>query len=222
MLTPSATKLTFFTPVPTAKTQLFIHNTTQHPKLVPKLSRDVLNAKICILYMKTDPEVIKLFPCSTQMSKKIILLINVKMPTIVGILTFICMINTTSERLKARNFICLYFNFYEQLKFCAQSSYARKKFYNLGAWTMHTTCHRYYPLAVLCLTSRHNGYETSINNINIQQRIRLVNPFMLNKIPLSIGPAHFHFKGCWMVFFHFNSNLGKTICKPTVETLIKI
>ena len=34
---------------------------------------------------------------------EIILLINVKMPTIVGILTFICMINTTSEILKPRN-----------------------------------------------------------------------------------------------------------------------
>ena len=38
------------------------------------------------------PEVIKLFPCSTQLSAKFILLINVKMPTIVGILTFISMI----------------------------------------------------------------------------------------------------------------------------------
>ena len=34
------------------------------------------------------PEVIKLFPCSTQLSMKVFLLINVKMPTIVGILTF--------------------------------------------------------------------------------------------------------------------------------------
>ena len=33
---------------------------------------------------------------------KLILLIIVKMPTIVGILTFICRINTTSESLKAR------------------------------------------------------------------------------------------------------------------------
>ena len=56
------------------------------------------------------------------------------MPTIVGILTFIIMINTTSERLKAINFfICQYFSFYEQLKFRAQLSWARKKFYNLGA-----------------------------------------------------------------------------------------
>ena len=34
------------------------------------------------------PEVIKLFSCSTQLSTKFLLLINVKMPTIVGILTF--------------------------------------------------------------------------------------------------------------------------------------
>ena len=34
------------------------------------------------------PEVIKLFPCSAQLSMKFFLLINVKMPTIVGFLTF--------------------------------------------------------------------------------------------------------------------------------------
>ena len=34
------------------------------------------------------PEVIKLFSCSTQLSMKFFLLLNVKMPTIVGILTF--------------------------------------------------------------------------------------------------------------------------------------
>ena len=48
---------------------------------------------------------------------------NVKMPTSVGILTFISILNTTSERLKARNiFICRYFSFYEQLKFRDQLS----------------------------------------------------------------------------------------------------
>ena len=68
-------------------------------------------------------EVIKHFSYSTQLSTKFILLINVKMPTIVGILTFISMIKTTSERLKARNFfICRNFSFYEQLKFHAQLS----------------------------------------------------------------------------------------------------
>ena len=41
------------------------------------------------------PEVIKRFSYSTQLSTKFILLINVKMPTIVGILTFMSMINTS-------------------------------------------------------------------------------------------------------------------------------
>ena len=71
----------------------------------------------------SGPEVIKLFSYSTQLSTKFILLINVKMPTDVGILTIISMINTTSEslRLKARNFFsCRYLSFYKQLKFLAQ------------------------------------------------------------------------------------------------------
>ena len=72
--------------------------------------------------MKPGPEVMKRFPCSTQLSTKFTMLINVKMPTIVGILTFISMINATSERLKARNSICRYFSFYEQLKFRVQLS----------------------------------------------------------------------------------------------------
>ena len=55
---------------------------------------------------------------------KLIMLINVKMPTIVGILTFISMINTTSERLKARKVYFLTFSMscYEQLEFHSQLS----------------------------------------------------------------------------------------------------
>ena len=45
----------------------------------------------------TWPEVIKLFSCSTQLSMKFILLINVRMPTKVGILILISKINTTYE-----------------------------------------------------------------------------------------------------------------------------
>ena len=41
--------------------------------------------------------------CATQAHIKFILLINVKMPTIVGILTFISRINTISESLTARS-----------------------------------------------------------------------------------------------------------------------
>ena len=40
------------------------------------------------------------------------------MPTIVGILTFINMINTIPDRLKAINFFWRYLSFYEQLKSC--------------------------------------------------------------------------------------------------------
>ena len=42
---------------------------------------------------KPGPEVIKHFSCSTQLRLKFILLINVKMPTIVGILAFMSSIN---------------------------------------------------------------------------------------------------------------------------------
>ena len=90
-----------------------------HPDLIVcSFMENSIDVKI--VYLTSGPEVIKLFPCSTQLCTKFILLINVKMPTI---LTFISMVNTTSERLKARNFfICQYFSFYEQLKFRAQLS----------------------------------------------------------------------------------------------------
>ena len=61
-------------------------------------------SQIIKMYIETyweasGPKIIKLIPCSTQLSTKFILLINVQMPTIVGILTLISMINTTSEKL---------------------------------------------------------------------------------------------------------------------------
>ena len=40
-------------------------------------------------FAKPGPKVIKLFSCSAQLSMKFYLLINVKMPTIVGILIFL-------------------------------------------------------------------------------------------------------------------------------------
>ena len=73
--------------------------------------------------LRPGPEVIKLFACSTQLSMKFIMLINVKMPTSVVILIFMSMINTTSEHLKARKvFIFKHFRFYEHFKFHAQLS----------------------------------------------------------------------------------------------------
>ena len=55
-------------------------------------------------------------------------LINVKIPTIVGILTFISIIiSTTSEILKARNFFTCHLYLYEQLKFCVLVKLSMKK-----------------------------------------------------------------------------------------------
>ena len=69
----------------------------------------------------SGPEVIKLFSCSAQLRLKFILLINVKMPTIVGILTFISRINYRFRRSKPSISIYLdYFSNYEVLKFQAQ------------------------------------------------------------------------------------------------------
>ena len=60
-------------------------------------------------------------------SLKFIMLVNVKMPTIVGTKTCISMINATSESLKARKvFIFQHFRFYEQFRFHAQLSLALK------------------------------------------------------------------------------------------------
>ena len=55
-------------------------------------------------------EVIKLFSCSAQLRLKFILLINVKMPTVVGILTFISRINYRLWRYKPS--ISIYFGLF--------------------------------------------------------------------------------------------------------------
>ena len=58
--------------------------------------------------IRSGPEVIKLFTCSTQLSMEVFLLINVKMPTIVGILTFMSGKNSIfglSESEKKLNFL---------------------------------------------------------------------------------------------------------------------
>ena len=90
------------------------------------------------------PEVIKHFSCSTQLSMKFFLLINIKMPTIVGILTFMSGKNSIlgfSEPIQSWIYWYMYFYTYEHLKFHAKLSWARKKFYNLGAWSkVSTSC----------------------------------------------------------------------------------
>ena len=52
---------------------------------------------------RSGPEVIKLFSCSTQLSMKFSPLINVKMPTIVGILTFMSEKNSILDLSEPKN-----------------------------------------------------------------------------------------------------------------------
>ena len=72
--------------------------------------------QLCVLLLKGRSictfvsEVIKLFSRSTQPSMKFIPLTNVKMPTIVGILTFISRINTPSECIKHVNQVNIFFS----------------------------------------------------------------------------------------------------------------
>ena len=93
---------------------------TRDPSVSSQALYYTLNLCLIKVYNGPGPKVIKLFSYSTQLSTKFILLLNVKMTTIVRILTFISIIKTTSERLKGRNFfICRYFSLYEQLKSCS-------------------------------------------------------------------------------------------------------
>ena len=72
---------------------------------------------------KTWPKGYKTFPMLNSAEHEIYPAHNVKMPTIVDILTFISMINTIFESLKAiKVLIFQYFWFYEQLKIHAQLS----------------------------------------------------------------------------------------------------
>ena len=67
----------------------------------------------------SGPKVIKLVSCSSQLRLKFILLINVKMPTIVGILTFITSFGGLNLKFQ---FIWTISSFYELFKIYAQLS----------------------------------------------------------------------------------------------------
>ena len=64
-------------------------NTFQQKSRVEIDSLLQLSLSTTTLLANPGPKVIKLFSCSTQLRLKFVLLINFKMPTIVGILTFI-------------------------------------------------------------------------------------------------------------------------------------
>ena len=70
------------------------------PRYIKKIKKSFRNIILRVsetVGLRPGPEDIKHFSYSTQLSTKFILLINVKMPTIVGILTFVSMINTTRD-----------------------------------------------------------------------------------------------------------------------------
>ena len=74
------------------------------------------------------------------------LLINVKMPTIVGILTFMSRKNSLLHLSEPdKSWISWYFYTYEHLKFHAQLSWAQKKFYNLRPWSYRRFFSSYFP-----------------------------------------------------------------------------
>ena len=78
----------------------------------------------------TRPEVIKHFPCSTQLSMKFILLINLKLPTISN--SFLHEILSANKYENAN--YCWHFHINMQRKFNAPLSWVWKKFYNLVTW----------------------------------------------------------------------------------------
>ena len=65
-------------------------------RLLPRIVNQIYVPASINVNMGLGPEVIKLFSYSTQLSMKLIQLINVKMPTFDVILTFISIINTTA------------------------------------------------------------------------------------------------------------------------------
>ena len=66
--------------------------------LLEKILSEALSLRVSKQFgSRSGPKDIKLFLCSTQLRTKFILFINVKMPTIVVILTFISMINDLKQ-----------------------------------------------------------------------------------------------------------------------------
>ena len=86
--------------------------------------------------LTAGPEVIKGFSCSTQLSMKFVLLMNLKLLAIAN--SFLLNIpeheNFSANKYENAN-CCWHFHIYYQRKFHAQLSWAWKKFYNLGGWS---------------------------------------------------------------------------------------
>ena len=112
------------------------HMLTMNPKVSP----------VQLQSMLTETQGYKTILCSTQLSMKFILLINVKM---VGILTFISRINTASESLKARKiYIFQHFSF-RAVKISGSVEY-EKSYITLGEVLMYHNIyiHGYFRISI--------------------------------------------------------------------------
>ena len=104
-------------------------------------SKGFVQCSLCRTHLCSIHHLVEILPCwakktfsnSTQLSTEFILLINVKMPTIIGILTFISMINTTSDRLKLKQETSLFVSSWVEISCSFELS--MKKFCNLRAWS---------------------------------------------------------------------------------------
>ena len=84
---------------------------------------------------RPGPEVRKLFSCSTQLSMKFVLFINLKILTKVLNFFHAQLSWASSAELSMKKVLFFwYFYLYDQVKFHAELSWAWKKFYNFGAW----------------------------------------------------------------------------------------
>ena len=100
-----------------------IYSCFKFSSLFCKINLKIADNEESLITSEPGPKVIKLFSCSTQLSMKFILLINVKMATIVAILTLINRINSRLWSFKPENSIDFgNFNSYEKFKFQAQLS----------------------------------------------------------------------------------------------------
>ena len=93
--------------------------------------------------LRPGPKVIKLFSCSTQLSMTFSLLINMKMPTNVGIFYYLQAEKISSSAKVSKNTTIqqLYISSICYLladKFSRSARFSMKKFYNLGDQTIHT------------------------------------------------------------------------------------
>ena len=129
-----------------------------------------------VLIMIPGSEVIKLGSCWTQLSMKFFLLINVKTPTTVGILTFMNRKKYHSrliwawKKLNFLIFICLW-----AFKISCSVELSMKKFYNLGArLTFNTlTLGEWFRVAVLLFSASLLRLPQAWRDIGIRFSIHL-------------------------------------------------